>query len=61
MGIRAHCLALGGVDLTSSAGKMAAGALNRQVFDLLLYNTCTIIFHYLGIGHIWNCSAAYGE
>lgn len=28
MGIRVHCLALGGVDLTSSAGKMTMGVIN---------------------------------
>jgi putative DNA-invertase from lambdoid prophage Rac len=27
-GVRAHCLALGGVDLTSAAGKMTMGVLN---------------------------------
>jgi putative DNA-invertase from lambdoid prophage Rac len=28
LGVRVHCLALGGVDLTSSAGKMTMGVLN---------------------------------
>jgi len=28
MGIRVHCLALGGVDLTSSAGKLTMGVIN---------------------------------
>jgi hypothetical protein len=28
IGIRVHCLALGGVDLTSSAGKMTMGVIN---------------------------------
>jgi putative DNA-invertase from lambdoid prophage Rac len=28
MGIKVHCLALGGVDLTSSAGKMTMGVIN---------------------------------
>jgi len=28
MGVRVHCLALGGVDLTSSAGKMTMGVIN---------------------------------
>ncbi|MDE2759221.1 MAG: recombinase family protein [Paracoccaceae bacterium] len=28
MGIRVHCLALGGVDLTSSAGKMTMNVIN---------------------------------
>src|SRR5688572_20592613 len=28
MGVKVHCLALGGVDLTSAAGKMTMGVLN---------------------------------
>jgi len=28
MGVRVHCLALGGVDLTSAAGRMTMGVLN---------------------------------
>ena len=28
MGIKVHCLALGGVDLTSSAGKLTMGVIN---------------------------------
>lgn len=28
IGIRVHCLALGGVDLTSSAGKLTMGVIN---------------------------------
>ena len=28
MGVRVHCLALGGVDLTSPAGKMTMGVIN---------------------------------
>jgi putative DNA-invertase from lambdoid prophage Rac len=29
MGVRVHCLALGGVDLTSAAGKMTMGVITR--------------------------------
>jgi len=29
MGVRVHCLALGGLDLTSAAGKMTMGVLGR--------------------------------
>ena len=28
LGVRVHCLALGGVDLTSSAGKLTMGVIN---------------------------------
>lgn len=42
MGIRVHCLALGGVDLTSSAGKMTMGVINNVAQferDLLIERT----------------------
>ncbi len=36
MGIRVHCLALGGVDLTSSAGKLTMGVINAVAqFDAI--------------------------
>lgn len=41
-GIRVHCLALGGVDLTSAAGKMAMGVINAVAEferDLLIERT----------------------
>jgi putative DNA-invertase from lambdoid prophage Rac len=41
-GVRVHCLALGGVDLTSSAGKMTMGVLNTVAEferDLLVERT----------------------
>jgi putative DNA-invertase from lambdoid prophage Rac len=42
MGIRVHCLALGGMDLTSSAGKMTMGIINAVAQferDLLIERT----------------------
>ena len=42
IGIRVHCLALGGVDLTSSAGKMTMGVINTIAEferDLLIERT----------------------
>jgi putative DNA-invertase from lambdoid prophage Rac len=42
MGVRVHCLALGGVDLTSTAGKMTMGVLNTVAEferDLLIERT----------------------
>jgi putative DNA-invertase from lambdoid prophage Rac len=42
MGIRVHCLALGGIDLTSSAGKMTMGVVNAVAQferDLLIERT----------------------
>ena len=42
MGIRVHCLALGDVDLTSSAGKMTMGVINTVAQferDLLIERT----------------------
>lgn len=42
MGIRVHCLALGGVDLTSPAGKMTMGVINAVAQferDLLIERT----------------------
>lgn len=42
MGIRVHCLALGGVDLTSSAGKLTMGVINSVAQferDLLVERT----------------------
>tara|TARA_B110000879_G_scaffold155922_1_gene201441 strand:- start:80 stop:517 length:438 start_codon:yes stop_codon:yes gene_type:complete len=42
IGIRVHCLALGGVDLTSSAGKMTMNAINAVAQferDLLIERT----------------------
>lgn len=42
MGIKVHCLALGGVDLTSSAGKMTMGVSNAVAQferDLLIERT----------------------
>lgn len=42
MGVRVHCLALGGVDLTSSAGKMTMGVINAVAQferDLLIERT----------------------
>jgi putative DNA-invertase from lambdoid prophage Rac len=42
IGIRIHCLALGGVDLTSSAGKMTMGVINHVAQferDLLIERT----------------------
>lgn len=42
MGIRVHCLALGGVDLTSSAGKLTMGVINAVAQferDLLIERT----------------------
>jgi putative DNA-invertase from lambdoid prophage Rac len=42
LGIRVHCLALGGVDLTSSAGKMTMGVINIMAQferDLLIERT----------------------
>jgi putative DNA-invertase from lambdoid prophage Rac len=42
MGIKVHCLALGGVDLTSSAGKMTMGVINSVAEferDLLIERT----------------------
>jgi putative DNA-invertase from lambdoid prophage Rac len=42
IGIRVHCLALGGVDLTSSAGKMTMGVINAVAQferDLLIERT----------------------
>jgi putative DNA-invertase from lambdoid prophage Rac len=41
-GVRVHCLALGGVDLTSAAGKMTMGGLNAVAEferDLLIERT----------------------
>ncbi len=42
LGIRVHCLALGGVDLTSSAGKLTMGVINAVAQferDLLIERT----------------------
>jgi putative DNA-invertase from lambdoid prophage Rac len=42
MGVRVHCLALGGVDLTSAAGKMTMGVINALAEferDLLVERT----------------------
>jgi len=42
MGVRVHCLALGGVDLTSSAGRMTMGVINAVTQferDLLIERT----------------------
>ncbi|MBB1499148.1 recombinase family protein [Paracoccus sp. MC1862] len=42
MGVRVHCLALGGVDLTSSAGRMTMGVINAVAQferDLLVERT----------------------
>lgn len=43
LGIRVHCLALGGVDLTSSAGKLTMGVMSNAVAqferDLLIERT----------------------
>lgn len=42
MGVRVHCLALGGVDLTSSAGRMTIGVINAVAQferDLLVERT----------------------
>ncbi|MGX6570182.1 recombinase family protein [Cupriavidus necator] len=42
IGVRIHCLALGGVDLTSAAGKMTMGVLNAVAEferDLLIERT----------------------
>jgi putative DNA-invertase from lambdoid prophage Rac len=42
MGVRVHCLALGGVDLTSAAGKMTMGVINAVAEferDLLVERT----------------------
>jgi putative DNA-invertase from lambdoid prophage Rac len=42
IGIRVHCLALGGIDLTSSAGKMTMGVINNVAQferDLLIERT----------------------
>lgn len=42
LGVRVHCLALGGVDLTSAAGKMTMGVLNAVAEferDLLIERT----------------------
>ena len=42
MGVRVHCLALGGVDLTSSAGKLTMGVINAVAQferDLLIERT----------------------
>lgn len=42
MGVRVHCLALGGVDLTSAAGKMTMGVINSVAEferDLLIERT----------------------
>jgi putative DNA-invertase from lambdoid prophage Rac len=42
MGIKVHCLALGGIDLTSSAGKMTMGVINTVAQferDLLIERT----------------------
>ena len=42
MGVKVHCLALGGVDLTSSAGKMTMGVINTVAQferDLLIERT----------------------
>jgi putative DNA-invertase from lambdoid prophage Rac len=42
MGIKVHCLALGGIDLTSSAGKMTMGVINTIAQferDLLIERT----------------------
>ncbi len=42
MGVRVHCLALGGVDLTSPAGKMTMGVINAVAEferDLLIERT----------------------
>jgi putative DNA-invertase from lambdoid prophage Rac len=42
MGVRVHCLALGGVDLTSSAGRMTMGVINSVAQferDLLIERT----------------------
>src|ERR1700693_6460808 len=42
MGVRVHCLALGGVDLTSPAGRMTMGVINAVAQferDLLIERT----------------------
>jgi putative DNA-invertase from lambdoid prophage Rac len=42
MGVRVHCLALGGMDLTSSAGRMTMGVINAVAQferDLLIERT----------------------
>jgi len=42
MGVRVHCLALGGMDLTSPAGKMTMGVINAMAEferDLLIERT----------------------
>ena len=42
MGVRVHCLALGGIDLTSAAGKMTMGVINAMAEferDLLIERT----------------------
>ena len=46
MGIRVHCLALGGVDLTSSAGKMTMNVINAVAQferDLLIERTQAVM------------------
>ncbi|CAG0905401.1 unnamed protein product, partial [Cyprideis torosa] len=45
-GIKVHCLALGGVDLTSSAGKMTMGVINAMAQferDLLIERTQAVL------------------
>jgi len=46
LGIRVHCLALGGVDLTSSAGKLTMGVINAVAQferDLLIERTQSVL------------------
>ena len=47
IGIKVHCLALGGVDLTSSTGKMTMGVINAVAQferDLLIERYVTTVF-----------------
>lgn len=64
MGVRVHCLALGGVDLTSSAGTMTMNVLNAVAQferDLLIERTQSGISRAKAAGKIMGRPAALNE
>jgi putative DNA-invertase from lambdoid prophage Rac len=61
MGVRIHCLALGGVDLTSAAGKMTMGVLSAVAEferDLLIERTQAGIARARGEGKVFGRPSA---
>jgi putative DNA-invertase from lambdoid prophage Rac len=63
MGVRVHCLALGGVDLTSPAGKMIMGVINSMAQferDLLIERTQSGLKRSKAEGAVFGRPAALG-